>query len=505
MLRKTNYMLNGGFSDNASLVLKNAQGENYTTVLDYTDDYTLLDIITLPEWTNMDQPSCSIGYVNMGKLSRDNVDAMMADFSNKDAIIFDVRNYPQGTIYQLLDYLFSKPQNFANFSLPVTESPGDWSYFIQTLANGTATPYSGRLMILMNERTQSHAEYTVMALEQHPNAVKIGSQTAAADGNVQRVYLPGEIVAKYTGLGTYYPDNTPTQRVGLVPDLFIKPSIAGTRLGKDEVLEAALNCDNIADLNWPQAPKLKSALFWDPKHSGTGIDIAEVGDRYTVIPYNFREDGTPVWYLGLATAEVGIVNTIENSIKEYQYNSDSGVTAIDLNTNIRFDFKRGPQEIQCASTSQELKRFPAQMIWDFNDATKTRCEQEFIFANSQATTDFTGLWWGGSTESGWGISLNTQGDKIVAIVYFYDDTGKALWLLGSGNFSSQQPTTLTLKKFTHCASCSENQYPSEDVAELTLSLTQVTNEFTADNWLSLNFGNSIWNRNKMPIKILSTY
>ena len=43
-----------------------------------------------------------------------------------------------------------------------------------------------------------------------------------------------------TRLGVFYPDKKPTQRVGIDPDLEVKPTIAGIRDGRDEVLEAAI-------------------------------------------------------------------------------------------------------------------------------------------------------------------------------------------------------------------------------------------------------------------------
>jgi hypothetical protein len=81
-----------------------------------------------------------------------------------------------------------------------------------------------------------------MGIEQFPNVIKIGSTTAAADGNVASIYLPGEIVTNATFLGTYYPDYTGTQRVGIIPDIEVLPTIQGIRNGKDEVMDVALNC-----------------------------------------------------------------------------------------------------------------------------------------------------------------------------------------------------------------------------------------------------------------------
>jgi C-terminal processing protease CtpA/Prc len=68
----------------------------------------------------------------------------------------------------------------------------------------------------------------------------LGSQTAVADGNVTRFFLPGGITALFTGLGVYYPDGRPTQRIGIVPDIEIRPTLAGLRGGRDEVLERAI-------------------------------------------------------------------------------------------------------------------------------------------------------------------------------------------------------------------------------------------------------------------------
>ncbi len=68
----------------------------------------------------------------------------------------------------------------------------------------------------------------------------VGSQTAGADGNVSLIRLPGGITTYFSGLGVFYPDGKPTQRVGIVPDVVVTPTIKGLREGRDEVLEAAL-------------------------------------------------------------------------------------------------------------------------------------------------------------------------------------------------------------------------------------------------------------------------
>jgi C-terminal processing protease CtpA/Prc len=100
--------------------------------------------------------------------------------------------------------------------------------------------YSGKVVILVDEISQSQAEYTTMAFRSAPQALVVGSTTAGADGNVSPITLPGGLNTMISGIGVFYPDKRPTQRVGIVPDVEARPTIAGIRAGRDEVLEEAL-------------------------------------------------------------------------------------------------------------------------------------------------------------------------------------------------------------------------------------------------------------------------
>jgi C-terminal processing protease CtpA/Prc len=43
-----------------------------------------------------------------------------------------------------------------------------------------------------------------------------------------------------SGLGVFTADRKPTQRVGIVPDVVVRPTRAGLAAGRDEVLETAV-------------------------------------------------------------------------------------------------------------------------------------------------------------------------------------------------------------------------------------------------------------------------
>ncbi|MFC4211652.1 S41 family peptidase [Pedobacter lithocola] len=184
----------------------------------------------------------NIGYVNMGNLQKNQVDLVLKNLKNTKAIIFDLRNYPNGTLYQIAEFLNKESKPFVKFTTPQIDNPGNY-VFTNVLYCGKKNRdyYKGKVILLCNENTQSHAEFTLMALKTAPDVIVVGSQTSGADGNFSAITLPGNLQTGITGIGVYYPDGTETQRIGIVPDVIVMPTIKGIKAGKDEVLEKALS------------------------------------------------------------------------------------------------------------------------------------------------------------------------------------------------------------------------------------------------------------------------
>jgi hypothetical protein len=224
-----------------SVTLMNNTGE-HTVNLSRGNYYSILSQDNTPHWREVVLNGCKFGIVHMGNLTNNHFPQIIDKFRTVDAIIFDIRNYPNGTLWSFADYLFDNPIHIANFTNPDANYPGTFFWEEVSIGQENPNPPRKRVILLFDERTQSQAEYTCMGLEQIPGTIKIGSTTAAADGNVSMIYLPGQIRTYATFLGTYYPDYTPTQRIGIIPDYEVRPTIAGIREGKDELLEFALNC-----------------------------------------------------------------------------------------------------------------------------------------------------------------------------------------------------------------------------------------------------------------------
>ncbi len=183
----------------------------------------------------------NIGYIYPGALQKGEIHDIMKQFMSKKGLVIDLRCYPSDFIvFSLGNYLMPKPTSFVKFTAGNLQQPGQFT-FGATLPVGTTNPdyFKGKVAILINETTQSQAEYTTMALRVAPNTKVIGSTTAAADGNVSEIILPGKIRTMISGIGVYYPDGTETQRVGILPDIETHPTIRGIRAGKDELLQKA--------------------------------------------------------------------------------------------------------------------------------------------------------------------------------------------------------------------------------------------------------------------------
>ena len=187
-----------------------------------------------------------IAYLYPGIIKNEYLAKIMTHVQKTKGLIIDLRCYPsEFIVFTLSKYLMSEEKSFAKFSRSSLCTPGLFTMEeVKTVGESNPDYYKGKVVLIVNEKTQSQAEYTTMAFRTAPQATVIGSTTAAADGDVLRFFLPGGLNTMISGLGVYYPDGTETQRIGIVPDIEVKPTIKGIREGKDELLEKAIKIIN---------------------------------------------------------------------------------------------------------------------------------------------------------------------------------------------------------------------------------------------------------------------
>jgi C-terminal processing protease CtpA/Prc len=187
----------------------------------------------------------SVGYAHLKALQADEVAEMFDLFSETAGIVFDLRNVPGPTLYEICKFIYPKLLEFARPLTPSMRFPGKFELVLPAFMAGPGVPsdasYRGRVVIVVDEDTISRGEFTTMALRAAPGAVVVGARTAGADGNVSTFELPGGITVKFTGTSSIYYNHYQTQRNGILPDIVVRPTLEGLRAGRDECLERAFD------------------------------------------------------------------------------------------------------------------------------------------------------------------------------------------------------------------------------------------------------------------------
>jgi len=191
--------------------------------------------------------SPKIGYVDLEKLTNAQVDAMFEMFQDTDAIVMDMRGYPQGTAWSVAPRLAEKQGVIAAHferNLVKPDTSDDLGImkisFDQRIPTTFKPRYKGKTVMLIDERAISQSEHSGLFYRAANGTKFIGSPTAGANGDVTYFMAPGDIRINFSGHDVRWPDGKQLQRVGLTPDIEVRPTIEGIRAGRDEILERAV-------------------------------------------------------------------------------------------------------------------------------------------------------------------------------------------------------------------------------------------------------------------------
>jgi carboxyl-terminal processing protease len=280
------YLLNGDKNTTMDITYSNNTGTSNTLTTTRNDSignpfffsYYPSDTLASVKWKKF---ACGTGYVNMGQLFPFDVNPMYGELQDCPAIIFDLRNYPNATGFGIANLIYPNKKMFAKLMIPSVNYPGTF-YWQNQYAGGPSGSfaYTGKIIILINQETQSQAEYTCMMLKNMSNAIAVGSQTAGADGNVSYFGLAPDLKAGFTSLGVFYPNGDSTQRIGIRPDTVIYPTAMGIRQKRDEVLEKALKiADCINAVDDLQADHFAASVYPNPASRQLFIETNASGSQ----------------------------------------------------------------------------------------------------------------------------------------------------------------------------------------------------------------------------------
>lgn len=255
-IKSLHYLLLNSKNKTALLSGYHQDGQKFEVIVDLKERDLLKDY---KDFFEMESPVTyrmledGIGYVFFSNINKKNIDSIMQPLMDTKAIIFDMRDYPtNGTgTYTIPEYLLAEQKIYSRLTRPDFNLPGTFKYEIANKGTayskvGKVNPdfYKGKVILLVDSRTQSAGEWACMTLKTATHVTVIGNQTAGADGNVTRTILPGGYRINFSGLGVYNPDGSETQRIGIKVDIPVSYTIKDVINKNDPLLKRAIEFIN---------------------------------------------------------------------------------------------------------------------------------------------------------------------------------------------------------------------------------------------------------------------
>ena len=224
-------------SINVDIVKKNGEVINkYVKLYEKFDiEYETIDIQYREKYCFI-KPD--IGFINTGRIAKNDLKEAFKTFANTKGLIIDLRNNPRD-YFDITKYLLSEKKEFIKVTLPIKSYPSTGEYNASAPLNFISNPfktgsnsnkyYKGKVILLVDRNTASKLEYIGMSIQQSPNCVTIGEQTGGAPTNITYYTLPDSSEQTFTGYGGFYPNGESVQRDGLKIDY--------------KIIENALNYD----------------------------------------------------------------------------------------------------------------------------------------------------------------------------------------------------------------------------------------------------------------------
>lgn len=210
----------------------------------------------------------------------------------------------------------------------------------------------------------------------------------------------------------------------------------------------------LRDMEWDERRKtpIRLGMWYDPARDGHGIDFQRAGDTYFLVFYTYDDQGDPEWYLAIGSVDNGLFS---GELFRFTYDpSDSPPqTGVSVG-NVTVEFNVTGNDPACddgvnRNSALGLARFD----WSIDGEHGAWCVIPLIGGGPPPDPDFTGHWFAGDADQGWGMTIYQQQPVLFAVLYFYDGQGNPRWALGIDD-SFVNGDTLTMLHFNgYCRSC----------------------------------------------------
>jgi C-terminal processing protease CtpA/Prc len=185
-----------------------------------------------------------LGYVDLSRITQNQFNAAISNIIDTPGLILDLRGNIGFSPGSLIPYLANRKVPAFECCTPERYTPdprfAGERCKIETIAPDGHWTYGGRIAALIDANAGEAAERFGLMLRAATDAVFVGTPTTGCAGEITSTVLPGGVSVVITGSDMRYPDGSPLRKTGIRPDIYVEPTIAGIREGKDEILDAAV-------------------------------------------------------------------------------------------------------------------------------------------------------------------------------------------------------------------------------------------------------------------------
>jgi hypothetical protein len=198
-----------------------------------------------PRPVSGDELQPGIRYFDLTRANDSLFQALLPQLASARGVVFDLRGYPR-VQPRSLRHLVADTTRWGGrqMSIPTVLRPDREKMtfsFVNPWVIPPAVPrITGSIVFLTDERAGSYGESLLDLIEEHHLGVIVGSPSAGTNGNNNPFLVPGGYRVSFTGMRVVRHDGSRLHGAGVVPSVLVRPTIAGIRAGRDEVMEKGL-------------------------------------------------------------------------------------------------------------------------------------------------------------------------------------------------------------------------------------------------------------------------
>ena len=196
---------------------------------------------------NGDEVAPGIVYFDLDGAEVVDLEKAMPKLSAARGVVIDLRGYPGGAGSRILEHLAHESMTSAYWNVAHCFMPDRRDVQFVTGGRWNLKPREpripaggGRAVFITDGSAISYAESCMGIVEAYDLATIVGAPTAATNGNVAGIRLPGGFRVSFTGMQVLKHDGTTHHGVGIRPTVPVERTRSGIAAGRDELLERAI-------------------------------------------------------------------------------------------------------------------------------------------------------------------------------------------------------------------------------------------------------------------------